>query len=144
MPYFIGDIVELPVTTTQDYSLFHLLSERSIELWKTQIQLILEKNGLISFIVHPDYVMREEVKALYLELLNHLCKLQAARKLWFALPGDVDRWWRARSKMRLINKGTDWHIEGEDAERAVVAYARNVGGKVVYEFQPALTHCDSH
>src|SRR3977135_926180 len=25
MPYFIGDILELPVTTTQDYTLFHLL-----------------------------------------------------------------------------------------------------------------------
>ena len=27
MPYFIGDILELPLTTTQDYSLFHILGE---------------------------------------------------------------------------------------------------------------------
>jgi hypothetical protein len=30
MPYFIGEILELPVTTTQDYTLFHLLRENSI------------------------------------------------------------------------------------------------------------------
>ena len=46
-------------------------------------------------------------------------------------------------QMKLINNGTDWHIEGEDSERAVVAYARNIGGALVYEFQPALDDVDS-
>ena len=41
MPYFIGDILELPLTTTQDYSLFHILGDYSIALWKQQIELIL-------------------------------------------------------------------------------------------------------
>ena len=27
MPYFVGDILELPLTTTQDYSLFHILGD---------------------------------------------------------------------------------------------------------------------
>src|SRR5260370_17199032 len=56
MPYFIGNMLELPVTTTQDYTLFHVLNELSIDLWKTQIDLILKKNGLLNFIVHPDYI----------------------------------------------------------------------------------------
>ena len=29
LPYFIGRILELPVTTTQDYTLFHILNQRS-------------------------------------------------------------------------------------------------------------------
>src|SRR6267143_6968134 len=57
MPYFIGDILELPVTTTQDYALFNYLNEYSIDRWKRQIELIMEHHGLINFIVHPDYIM---------------------------------------------------------------------------------------
>jgi hypothetical protein len=34
MPYFIGDLVELPLTTTQDYSLFHILGDHSLDLWR--------------------------------------------------------------------------------------------------------------
>src|SRR6202043_3076800 len=57
MPYFIGRLLEMPVTTTQDYSLFHVRNCYSMELWKRQIDIILEGNGLASFIVHPDYVI---------------------------------------------------------------------------------------
>ena len=133
MPYLIGDILELPVTTTQDYMLFHLLGERSIELWKTQIKLITEKNGLISFIVHPDYVMTDNLKFIYMDLLNHLQELQAERGLWVTLPSEVDRWWRARTKFQLIPSGDKWRVEGDGADRAVVAYASNVDGNLVYE-----------
>jgi hypothetical protein len=140
MPYFIGSMLELPVTTTQDYTLFHLLSERSIEVWKTQIDLVLAKNGLVNFIVHPDYVMHDEVKDLYTELLSHLRELHATRKIWQGFPSEVDSWWRARSKMQLVQEGNDWRIEGEGAERAVVAYARNMGGSLVYDTHPALSH----
>jgi hypothetical protein len=34
-------------------------------LWKTQIELILEKHGLLSFVVHPEYLVSEEAKAIY-------------------------------------------------------------------------------
>jgi hypothetical protein len=136
MPYLIGSILELPVTTTQDYMLFHLLGERSIDLWKRQIKLIAEKNGLISFIVHPDYVVHDEVKSLYKDLLKYLRELQATTGIWVTLPSEVDRWWRARSKMQVVPSGNEWRIEGEDAERAVLAYARNADGKLIYEVEP--------
>jgi hypothetical protein len=139
MPYFIGNMVELPVTMTQDYTLFHLLSEGSIALWKTQIRLILEKNGLINFIVHPDYVIHEEVKGLYVNLLIYLREIYATTKIWQALPSEIDSWWRARSKMQLVPDGDDWRIEGSGSERAVVAYAKCINEKLVYELQPALT-----
>jgi hypothetical protein len=136
MPYLIGSILELPVTTTQDYMLFHLLGERSIDLWKRQIKLIAEKNGLISFIVHPDYVVHDEVKSLYKDLLKYLRELQATTGIWVTLPSEVDRWWRARSKMQVVPSGNEWRIEGDGAERAVLAYARNADGKLIYEVEP--------
>ena len=53
-PFFAGRMVELPLTTTQDYSLFHILKDHSIELWKKQLELITERHGLASFITHPE------------------------------------------------------------------------------------------
>jgi hypothetical protein len=133
MPYFIGDILELPVTTTQDYTLFHLLNEHSIDLWRRQTELILEKNGLASFIVHPDYVIKQEPKRVYEELLGYLQELRARENVWFALPSEIDRWWRARSKMSVVPHGDSFRIEGEGAERAALAFAKVVDGKLVYQ-----------
>lgn len=38
-PFFIGKVLELPLTTIQDYSLFNILGSYSINLWKEQISL---------------------------------------------------------------------------------------------------------
>ena len=131
MPYFVGKMLELPVTTTQDYSLFNYLRSFSIDLWKRQIEQILEKNGLISFIVHPDYIMKEREGRVYSQLLTHLAWLRDRKKVWVAAPGDVDRWWRQRSKMELVRDGDAWRIEGEGSERARVAYASEKDGNLV-------------
>jgi hypothetical protein len=134
-PYFIGGMLELPVTTTQDYMLFHLLNSRSIDLWKTQVELILHKNGLASFIIHPDYVMESDTKPVYLELLTYLRDLCKTTDVWYALPSEIDTWWRARSQMRVERVGTSWRVVGEGAHRAVLAYARNIDGKLAYELK---------
>ena len=63
MPYFIGDILELPLTTTQDYSLFHILGSYSTTLWKEEVESILARNGLVSFIIHPDYLIERRARA---------------------------------------------------------------------------------
>ena len=55
MPYFLpGGMLELPLTTTQDYSLFHILEAYSLALWRQQISIILDGHGLMSFLIHPD------------------------------------------------------------------------------------------
>jgi hypothetical protein len=137
MPFFIGDVLELPVTTTQDYTLFHVLNERSIDLWKCQIDLTLRKNGLVSFIVHPDYVMEPDRLSVYECLLGHLRELRESTPVWCALPSEINTWWRARSKMSVVKDGHSWRIEGDGADRAVLAYAKNVDGKLVYELPDA-------
>ena len=137
MPYFIGDILEIPVTTIQDYTLFHLLHEHSIDLWKTQLDIILAKNGLASFIVHPDYVIDPKPRRVYEELLSYLRELRERENLWLALPSEIDRWWRARSKMSVVADGKSFRIEGQGSERAVLAFARSVDGKLVCEPAPA-------
>jgi hypothetical protein len=133
MPYFIGDVLELPLTTIQDYSLFHVLNEHSIDLWRTQLEMILAKNGLASFIVHPDYIIESETQAIYKDLLAMLVELRDRGAVWFALPHEIDSWWRARSRMSVIKDNGSWRVVGEGAERAVLAYAKVVDGQLVYE-----------
>jgi hypothetical protein len=135
MPYFIGRIAELPLTTIQDYSLLHILGESSINIWKLQIELIREKNGLISFIVHPDYLKGERETNIYKSLLKHLSYLRAEGTLWIGLPGEVAEWWRARSQMKLVLQNGKWLVEGEGSQRARVAYATLENDRMTYTFQ---------
>jgi hypothetical protein len=135
MPYFVGKMVEVPVTTTQDYSLFNYLRSFSIDLWKKQIGLILEQNGLISFIVHPDYIMKDRESRIYKQLLTHLTSVRDRQNAWIATPGEIDRWWRQRSKMELVNDGHSWRVEGAGSERARLAYASEKDGKLVFTME---------
>lgn len=132
-PYFIGDLVELPLTTIQDYMLFRVLKQRSIDLWRLQIELILAKNGLITLLVHPDYIIEPDLRAVYRDLLAMLNELRASQHLWFALPGEIAEWWRQRNQMAVVGDNGSWRVTGEGAERARLAFAMIADGRLVYE-----------
>jgi hypothetical protein len=132
-PYFIGNILELPLTTSQDYTLFHILGEYSINLWKRQIAMIMERHGLMSFIIHPDYVMKMKALEVYKTLLGYLAQLRSEANVWIALPRDVDRWWRERSQMKLVLEEGQWRIKGPGHERARIAYASIDDDRIVYQ-----------
>lgn len=134
-PYFIGKILEIPLTTVQDYSLFHILRDYSIDLWKKQIERIMEKHGLISFIAHPDYLLRRKPLEIYKALLAYLAELRRHKKVWITRPGDVNRWWRQRSAMQLTFENGKWRIQGEGRERARVAVAHNQNGRISIAFE---------
>lgn len=135
MPYFVGNILEIPLTTIQDYALFHLLNEYSLDLWKAQTELIMKKNGLVSFIVHPDYVIEKRAQDIYRDLLSFLRQQGQEKRIWFALPGEIDDWWRSRSKMRLADHEGKWQIQGRGAERAKLAFAKVVGDHLEYQVE---------
>lgn len=132
MPYFIGNLVELPVTMTQDHSLFNVLNDFSMKLWEQQIQCILKDHGLMNFIVHPDYIIGQEAQNAYRNLLTLLTRLRQENGVWIALPKDVNCWWRQRDKMLLGRKKDQWVIEGEGSERARLAFASVQDDHLVY------------
>jgi hypothetical protein len=132
MPYFIGSLVELPLTTVQDYSLFHILGDYSIAVWKRQIAEITSRNGLLMFLAHPDYVMDLRAQAVYGALMSHLRELRQERNIWSALPSEVDSWWRQRSRMTVEHDAHGWRVAGEGSERARVAFATLEDNRLVY------------
>lgn len=137
-PYFIGELLELPVTLTQDYSLFHVLRQYSTELWRQQVSLIRTRHGLISVIIHPDYILTERPRRVYEDLLRHLSALRERRETWIALPGEVNTWWRQRSQMTLEPDGESWRITGPGSERARLAWAcLAADGAIRYEIAAA-------
>ena len=137
MPYFVGNLVELPVTMTQDYSLFHILNDYSGDLWKTQIKLVMEKHGLLSFIIHPDYITTDPERRVFDALLSHLAELRTDKGVWIATPGEVNRWWRQRAGMRIVEDRGGVRIEGEGSERARIAYASALNGRLAVNVEPA-------
>jgi hypothetical protein len=133
MPFFIGKILELPLTTIQDYSLFHILNDYSIDLWRQQLQAIARRNGLATFNAHPDYIIENRAQRTYRLLIEYLARLRDDQRTWIALPGEVDRWWRSRRQMTLVLDGRTWRIDGPDKERARLAFATLTGNTLTLE-----------
>jgi len=129
-PFFVGDVLELPLTTTQDYSLYNILRCDPMAMWTTQMDAILAKHGLISFIIHPDYTMERKKQELYRELLGLMRRYGEEKNMWLALPGEVDTWWRERNSMTLTREGGKWSVHGKGSDRAAIAFARLEHGKL--------------
>jgi len=140
MPYFIGNLLEIPLTDIQDYSLFHILNEYSTDIWKRQTAMILARNGLMSFIVHPDYIIEPRARATFEALLDHLALLREDENVWTALPREINEWWRKRAAMKLVPDGSGWRIEGAGANRARLAWASEQDGNIVYSFDTEPVH----
>jgi hypothetical protein len=135
MPFYNGQILELPLTTTQDYSLFNILKQHSIDLWQRQIAEITSHHGLVTLIVHPDYVAEKPEQETYKSLLTHINEVRSQGKSWMALPGEG---WRDRRLMTLVQHGDEWRVEGPQSHRARVGYASLGEDGVVYRLHGAV------
>jgi hypothetical protein len=124
-----------PTATTHDYSLFIILRSYLLELWQKQIELITQKHGLITFIVHPDYIIEKRARDTYQTLLEYIARMRSDGKAWIALPQEVADWWRQRRQMKLVWDNGVWRIEGPGKKRARIAYAAVDGGKISCEIE---------
>jgi hypothetical protein len=88
--------VELPYTLPQDSTLFLLLQEQSIEIWKKKLDWIATRGGMALVNVHPDYMAfngnslraDEYPAGFYKELLEWV-KQKYAGQYWQATPREV-------------------------------------------------------
>ena len=138
-PFFMGNVVELPITLAQDHTLFQILGHKDISIWKQKIDWIEKMNGMALVIVHPDYIGsngggrkqgRYSIKY-YEELLRYVRKKD---HYWHALPREVAEWWRRRdaSEIRLDGNGEPY-IEGPAARDGVITWIKLVNDEVMFE-----------
>lgn len=104
--------VELPYTLPQDSTLFLVLRESSIDIWKRKLDWVASHGGMAMVIVHPDYVnfdgtqrFSEYSAYLYQELLDYVAN-RYREEAWFALPRDIASYVR-NVRTRLPNQEVD-------------------------------------
>lgn len=91
-----GGYMELPYTLAQDFTLFILMKEKSINKWKEKLDWLVETGGMALINTHPDYMYfgksrkgaEEFPVELYLEFLAYV-KDQYSGQYWNALPCEV-------------------------------------------------------
>jgi hypothetical protein len=137
MPHFVGKILELPVTAVQDYSLFNILNDYSLNIWERQIQIILRNHGLLNIIVHPDYLTGSREEEAYKGLLGLYARLRRDHNVWVPLPRDANTWWRQRAGMRLEKNDGAWRIAGAGSDRAALAFASLENDKLTFRLADA-------
>jgi hypothetical protein len=116
LPFFIGDVVELPITLPQDHTLFRLLHDRSSREWEAKTDLLRRSGGMALLLTHPDY-LDAELQGLYLRF----AAAQAADETaWQALPHEVSSWWRDRAASSLELRSRGWSVVGPAAGAAQV------------------------
>lgn len=128
MPFLFGDVVELPITLTQDHTMFEILREPGIELWRRKAEWLMARHGLVNVIVHPDYVVEQRFLDRYESYLAFLAERTDG---WHALPRDAARWWRQREGLTIAGDGNA--VAGETDYAATVAYAGERDGELVVE-----------
>ena len=93
--------VELPYTLPQDFTLFILMKEKNIHIWKKKLDWIAQKGGMALFNSHPDYMNFNEQKngneeyaaEFYIEFLEYI-KQRYKDQYWHALPKDIAHFWQ--------------------------------------------------
>ena len=99
--YATRGFVELPYTLPQDFTLFVLMKERDIDIWKKKLDWIVEKGGMALSITHPDYMnfgkgrckTEEYPVEFYEEFLDYI-KSKYRGQYWHALPKEMARFWK--------------------------------------------------
>jgi hypothetical protein len=115
LPFFVGDVVELPITLPQDHTLFVILGARDARTWLDKIAWIRERGGLAVVLTHPDYVHAAPALPAYEELLTTVA---ADPDVWRPLPKEVAAWWRRRAETEVVPDGLGWSLAGPGAHEA--------------------------
>ena len=92
--------IELPYTLPQDFTLFILMQERNINIWKKKLDWVAKMGGMALLNTHPDYMsfngtkpsFEEYPAEYYKEFLEYVAKEYEGR-YWHALPRDVSKFW---------------------------------------------------
>jgi peptidoglycan/xylan/chitin deacetylase (PgdA/CDA1 family) len=96
---------ELPYTLPQDHTLFIIMKEKNINIWKRKLDWIVEKGGMALLNTHPDYMKfgdkrlgAEEYSVNYYKDFLLYIKEKYEGEYWHVLPKELAKTW----KMRMI------------------------------------------
>ena len=93
--------VEIPYTLPQDFTLFVLMRQRNIDIWKRKLDWIASKGGMALVLTHPDYINPENGRngpeeyplKFYSDLLKYV-RENYHGQYYHALPRDLVKFYR--------------------------------------------------
>src|SRR5271170_520276 len=101
--------VELPYTLVQDFTLFSVLREQNIDIWKRKLDWVVERGGMALLNTHPDYMCfggkpaRNEFPVeQYEELLRYVHEKYEG-DYWAATPREVSRYYKDKVPVHSRN-----------------------------------------
>jgi len=105
------DYVELPYTLPQDFTIFILMRQKNIDIWKRKLDWIAKNGGMALVITHPDYMniggsklsIDEYPIEYYLDFLFYI-KNKYKNQYWHALPKEIAHFWARQMKNTLDDK----------------------------------------
>jgi hypothetical protein len=131
LPFFFGDVVELPITLLMDHTMFEILRRPGIEVWTDKAAWLIGQRGLVNLITHPDYLAKDDHLERYDAFLAWLVGQPCG---WLALPREVAEWWTVRSRLDCdFDEYGEPVVTGLGAEDAGIVWARLSGEDVVFE-----------
>jgi hypothetical protein len=125
LPFFIDELVELPITLPQDHTLFVILRQRDETMWVQKAELLRGRGGMALLDTHPDYLLDASVLRAYGAFLERHAGDPTA---WRALPREVSAWWRRRAASRLEQRNGAWEIIGPAAAEGHVEFVDGPAG----------------
>ena len=105
-----SEYVEMPYTLPQDSTLFILLGERNVDIWKKKLDWISEKGGMALLNTHPDYMVFDSSMPgideypcdLYEEFLGYVRETYNGQ-YYHALPRELARYFIKRNTSTAKN-----------------------------------------
>jgi len=126
--------IELPYTLPQDHSLFVIMGEKNIDIWKKKLDWIVEHGGMALLITHPDYMnFSERSKSIekypakyYEELLNYI-KGKYSGQYWNVLLKDLANFCTAERGNRQVwpegfKNRVDYGLSTHKIKACIIAY----------------------
>jgi hypothetical protein len=106
----MGSFVELPYTLPQDSTLFIMLGEKNIDVWKKKLDWIVEKGGMALVNVHPDYIVFDGTRPrideypceLYQEFLGYVSEAYDGQ-YYHDLPRELASYFTRHNTSKVIN-----------------------------------------
>jgi hypothetical protein len=95
--------LEIPYTLPQDFTLFILMKEKNIAIWKKKLDWVVRQGGMALVNTHPDYMnfegknlgLEEYPVEYYNDLLNYVISTYD-EQYWHVLPKDLARDWTCK------------------------------------------------
>jgi len=82
----------------------------------------------MNVIIHPDYITGLRREKVYEALLAYLAEFRDKKNVWIATPGEVNRWWRQRARMKIVEENGSLRISGAAATAQASHMPPNKGG----------------